>query len=202
LKIFINNFLFFHFTVYDAQLANQQRAVHLEQGSSPYDIESLPSYTLVSGLPSYDAAIEQLKTSKSSSQPAKVHRPSIIKLFNFENEREEQKYRFTISSATLDGAEEPVPAYAEALKLSVKVPADDPGSHARISSKLLASVPSYEEALYQFQQHQKIPLLGENRSHSVDGSASYTEHPVPRYCPHHSKLLRDDESSGSGRTNC
>jgi uncharacterized short protein YbdD (DUF466 family) len=188
--------------VYDAQIANQQRTVHLEHGSSPYDIESLPSYTLVSGLPSYDAAIEQLKTSKTSTQPVKVHRPSIIKLFNFENEREEQKYRFTISSATLDGAEEPAPAYSEVHKLSVKVPDEDPSVHSGISSKLLVSVPSYEEALYQFQQHQKVPLLGEHRSISVDSSTSYTEHPVPRYCPHHRKLVGDDAGSGSSRTNC
>lgn len=55
------------------------------------DHDSLPSYTLVSGLPSYDDALEQMKsklnhkttTTNSSSQK----RPSLTKLFNFDNEK-------------------------------------------------------------------------------------------------------------------
>jgi uncharacterized short protein YbdD (DUF466 family) len=163
----------------------------------------------VSGLPSYDAAIEQIKTDRNNpNNNAKVHRPSIIKLFNFENEREEQKYRFTISSATLDGAEnstrldEPVPNFSEVVKLTVKVPAEET-VHPGISAKLLNSVPSYEEALYQLQHHQKVPLLGERRSISIDNSSinrnaiSYTEYPVTRYCLHHSKQVQSSSISNS-----
>uniref|UniRef100_A0A182MXT8 Uncharacterized protein n=1 Tax=Anopheles dirus TaxID=7168 RepID=A0A182MXT8_9DIPT len=48
----------------------------------PYDAESLPSYTIVSGLPSYQDAIEQLKQKQMKYyEPVKVHRPSVIKLF-------------------------------------------------------------------------------------------------------------------------
>ncbi|XP_053680320.1 protein commissureless 2 homolog [Anopheles nili] len=48
----------------------------------PYDVESLPSYTIVSGLPSYQDAIEQLKQKQLKYyEPVKVHRPSVMKLF-------------------------------------------------------------------------------------------------------------------------
>ncbi|XP_052860332.1 protein commissureless 2 homolog [Anopheles cruzii] len=48
----------------------------------PYDVESLPSYTIVSGLPSYQDAIEQLKQKQMKYyEPVKVHRPSVMKLF-------------------------------------------------------------------------------------------------------------------------
>lgn len=32
-----------------------------ERGECPYDVESLPSYTLVTGLPTYEEALEQLR---------------------------------------------------------------------------------------------------------------------------------------------
>ncbi|XP_058118933.1 protein commissureless 2 homolog [Anopheles ziemanni] len=48
----------------------------------PYDVESLPSYTIVSGLPSYQDAIEQLKQKRLKYyEPVRVHRPSVMKLF-------------------------------------------------------------------------------------------------------------------------
>uniref|UniRef100_A0A182PKW3 Uncharacterized protein n=1 Tax=Anopheles epiroticus TaxID=199890 RepID=A0A182PKW3_9DIPT len=48
----------------------------------PYDAESLPSYTIVSGLPSYQDAIEQLKQKQMKFyEPVKVHRPTVMKLF-------------------------------------------------------------------------------------------------------------------------
>uniref|UniRef100_A0A182J601 Uncharacterized protein n=1 Tax=Anopheles atroparvus TaxID=41427 RepID=A0A182J601_ANOAO len=48
----------------------------------PYDVESLPSYTIVSGLPSYQDAIEQLKQKQMKYyEPIRVHRPSVMKLF-------------------------------------------------------------------------------------------------------------------------
>ncbi|XP_055621624.1 protein commissureless 2 homolog isoform X2 [Toxorhynchites rutilus septentrionalis] len=60
----------------------------------PYDVESLPSYTIVSGLPSYNDAIEQLKQRQQQQQqqkyagyePVKVHRPSVIKLFESQSQ--------------------------------------------------------------------------------------------------------------------
>lgn len=47
-----------------------------------YDTESLPSYTLVSGLPSYDDALDcYRKTQTVSTTP----RPSLMRLFSFDN---------------------------------------------------------------------------------------------------------------------
>ncbi|XP_055596647.1 protein commissureless 2 homolog [Uranotaenia lowii] len=72
----------------------------------PYDVESLPSYTIVSGLPSYNDAIEQLKQKQqqhkvpSSCESVKVHRPSVIKLFESQSQDlgavklEEVRYNF------------------------------------------------------------------------------------------------------------
>lgn len=48
---------------------------------SAYDSESLPSYTLVSGLPSYDDALECYRKAQVSGTP----RPSLMKLFSFDN---------------------------------------------------------------------------------------------------------------------
>lgn len=65
----------------------------------PYDVESLPSYTIVSGLPSYNDAIEQLKQKQQQQQqqrsnggyePVKVHHvathASVIKLFESQSQ--------------------------------------------------------------------------------------------------------------------
>ncbi|XP_049546183.1 protein commissureless 2 homolog [Anopheles darlingi] len=73
----------------------------------PYDVESLPSYTIVSGLPSYQDAIEQLKQKQMKYyEPIKVHRPSVMKLFESQDllmtspnipsasKREEIRYTF------------------------------------------------------------------------------------------------------------
>lgn len=49
---------------------------------SAYDSESLPSYTLVSGLPSYDDALDCYRKAQVSTSS---HRPSIMKLFSFDN---------------------------------------------------------------------------------------------------------------------
>lgn len=54
------------------------------------DHDSLPSYTLVSGLPSYDDALEQMKSklnNHKSSQTSSQKRPSLTKLFNFDHEK-------------------------------------------------------------------------------------------------------------------
>lgn len=61
----------------------------------PYDVESLPSYTIVSGLPSYNDAIEQLKQKQlqrslgggyAGYEPVKVQHASVIKLFESQSQ--------------------------------------------------------------------------------------------------------------------
>lgn len=49
---------------------------HVEAGC--YDTESLPSYTVVAGLPSYEEAIEQLKqcSQEGDASPSSPHTPS------------------------------------------------------------------------------------------------------------------------------
>lgn len=77
----------------------------------PYDVESLPSYTIVSGLPSYNDAIEQLKQKQQQKyagyEPIKVHRPSVIKLFESQSQDllggaklEEIRYNFVSNRST------------------------------------------------------------------------------------------------------
>lgn len=51
------------------------------------DHDSLPSYTLVSGLPSYDDALEQMKSKLNRSNNNSQKRPSLSKLFNFETDK-------------------------------------------------------------------------------------------------------------------
>lgn len=82
----------------------------------PYDVESLPSYTIVSGLPSYNDAIEQLKQKQqqyAGYEPVKVHRPSVIKLFESQSQDllagtaklEEIRYNFVSNRPTSVGVE-------------------------------------------------------------------------------------------------
>lgn len=62
----------------------------------PYDVESLPSYTIVSGLPSYSDAIEQLKQKQlqrslggggyAGYEPVKLQHASVIKLFESQSQ--------------------------------------------------------------------------------------------------------------------
>lgn len=48
-----------------------------------YDTDSLPSYTLVSGLPSYDDALEFYRSTQLAAPT--ISRPSLMKLFSFES---------------------------------------------------------------------------------------------------------------------
>ncbi|EAT41069.1 AAEL007250-PA [Aedes aegypti] len=79
----------------------------------PYDVESLPSYTIVSGLPSYNDAIEQLKQKQQQKspgghlEPVKLQRPSVIKLFESQSQDllagaklEEIRYNFANNLTT------------------------------------------------------------------------------------------------------
>lgn len=81
-------------------------------------MESLPSYTIVSGLPSYNDAIEQLKqkqqqkSSMANLEPVKIHRPSVIRLFESQSQDllagaklEEIRYNFASNRTTSVGSE-------------------------------------------------------------------------------------------------
>ena len=81
----------------------------------PYDVESLPSYTIVSGLPSYNEVLEQLKQKSSpNSDVVKIHRPSVIKLFEAQSQMllnsspkvEEIKYNFSSQKSMEDSEAE------------------------------------------------------------------------------------------------
>ncbi|XP_050092366.1 protein commissureless 2 homolog [Anopheles aquasalis] len=90
----------------------------------PYDVESLPSYTIVSGLPSYQDAIEQLKQKQMKYyEPIKVHRPSVMKLFepqdllmtspNIPSASKREEIRYTFANrplSTIEMGTEALPA--------------------------------------------------------------------------------------------
>ncbi|XP_055536618.1 protein commissureless 2 homolog [Wyeomyia smithii] len=93
--------------------ARSQTLSNIEVETPPlYDVESLPSYTIVSGLPSYNDAIEQLKQKQQQKyttyEPVKVNRPSVIKLFESQSQdlvpggdkHEEIRYNFLNSRST------------------------------------------------------------------------------------------------------
>lgn len=61
--------LYHKFQQWKAQILQSRNSSTLENGNS--EAESLPSYTIVSGLPSYDEALEQLKKVKELSKNAK-----------------------------------------------------------------------------------------------------------------------------------
>ncbi|XP_018319601.1 protein commissureless 2 homolog isoform X2 [Agrilus planipennis] len=74
------------YLIIKAAVIQARNAANVEAGSN-YESESLPSYTVVSGLPTYDEALEQLKKMKeklrtdsrvvdSNPQPCTTHVPS------------------------------------------------------------------------------------------------------------------------------
>lgn len=66
---------------FQSAVASLDNSVESGATQSAYDTESLPSYTLVSGLPSYDDALDCYRKAQVSS----TARPSIMKLFSFDN---------------------------------------------------------------------------------------------------------------------
>lgn len=87
-----------------------------------YDTDSLPSYTLVSGLPSYDDALECYRKVQGSTSA----RPSLMKLFSFDNQLmssqvkdvspgELQQVVVVVDNLTKDG----LPSYQEAASAVV-----------------------------------------------------------------------------------
>ncbi|XP_018319600.1 protein commissureless 2 homolog isoform X1 [Agrilus planipennis] len=78
--------LYHKFQQWKRHIIQARNAANVEAGSN-YESESLPSYTVVSGLPTYDEALEQLKKMKeklrtdsrvvdSNPQPCTTHVPS------------------------------------------------------------------------------------------------------------------------------
>ncbi|KAF5307744.1 hypothetical protein FQR65_LT06615 [Abscondita terminalis] len=61
--------LYHKFQQWKTQILQPRNGVNVENGNS--EAESLPSYTIVSGLPSYAEALEQLKKVKEMTKPTK-----------------------------------------------------------------------------------------------------------------------------------
>ncbi|XP_019931063.2 protein commissureless 2 homolog [Aedes albopictus] len=113
----------------------------------PYDVESLPSYTIVSGLPSYNDAIEQLKQKQQQKstgghlEPVKVQRPSVIKLFESQSQDllagaklEEIRYNFA-SNLTTSVVSENSPEVT---------PTTSSGSSTAVNATTVAVVPNFK----------------------------------------------------------
>lgn len=107
---FINWFFFFLFT---------DHAGHLPEGNNDplnrrfdIDIESLPSYTIVSGLPTYDDALEEFRKAGIILTPKSV---PIIKIFEADSNREstDTADNASISSGCTCGASGNAPGIIE-----------------------------------------------------------------------------------------
>lgn len=87
---------------------------------SAYDTESLPSYTLVSGLPSYDDALDCYRKTEVSASS----RPSIMKLFAFDNPLLGSQLKESAASPDLQQVvvvdnKEGLPSYQESMVMVV-----------------------------------------------------------------------------------
>lgn len=137
----------------------------------------MPSYTLVSGLPSYDDALESFRYPNTAS----TTRPSIIKLFAFEPNPKGQDY----GPQKDKGVMEEAPSYDDAV-----------GGHQMARKVLQCRVPSYEEATRaprlcvnlprsliagrELAQLHKVPSAGDVSSQSTISSSPTRHNSLPR----------------------
>ncbi|GAB0092052.1 hypothetical protein DMENIID0001_070030 [Sergentomyia squamirostris] len=117
----------------DVHQSHQGGNDNLEAGLHHFDSDSLPSYTLVSGLPSYDDALESFRYPSTAS----TTRPSIIKLFAFDPDPATTKGLDYGAAPRKDYTvhHEEVPSYDDAVT-----------DHKTARKTLQCRVPSYEEA--------------------------------------------------------
>ncbi|XP_017786464.1 PREDICTED: uncharacterized protein LOC108569428 [Nicrophorus vespilloides] len=93
--------LYHKFQQWKRSVIEARQAAEMEGGFHP-DLDTLPSYTIASGLPSYEEALEQLKKVKEMTKPRKsnnenngatsaprlsVHRLSVTELFQLYRSR-------------------------------------------------------------------------------------------------------------------
>lgn len=123
---------------------NIQQSNDIESVKLSIDDDDLPSYTLVSGLPSYDAALEQLQRSSASNSCLLMY-PSVFKIFTT-NEKQDVFPGSVVSSSNEANSTTSsphqyhtvvavVPSYQEATSKSSEAKCDE------------AAAPSYQEAL-------------------------------------------------------
>uniref|UniRef100_A0A7G3AEN0 Putative conserved plasma membrane protein n=1 Tax=Lutzomyia longipalpis TaxID=7200 RepID=A0A7G3AEN0_LUTLO len=171
-------FLYHKFLQWKTSLhqSHQSGNDNLEAGLHHFDSDSLPSYTLVSGLPSYDDAIESFRYPNTAS----TTRPSIIKLFAFEPNPEGTKVVDYGPHKDYRSVMEEAPSY------------DDAVTHQAARKVLQCRVPSYEEATRaprlcvnlprslianrELAQLHKVPSAGDVSGGSSDGSETPTRH--------------------------
>uniref|UniRef100_A0A6B2EIX6 Uncharacterized protein n=1 Tax=Phlebotomus kandelakii TaxID=1109342 RepID=A0A6B2EIX6_9DIPT len=125
-------FLYHKFLQWKTSLHQSHQGANdnLEAGLHHFDSDSLPSYTLVSGLPSYDDALESFRYPNTAS----TTRPSIIKLFAFDPDPATAK-ALDYAQKDYRNVHEEAPSY------------DDAVSGHQVARKVLqCRVPSYEEA--------------------------------------------------------
>lgn len=82
---------------------------HGQPGTTNLDLETLPNYTLVSGLPTYDDALEQLRMN-SSTNHLLINHQTLMKLFGSVKEKSNGK---DIAQRSADSQ---VPTYDDAIR--------------------------------------------------------------------------------------
>lgn len=83
---------------------------HSTGGTPNMDLETLPNYTLVSGLPTYDDALEQLRMN-SSANHLLINHQTLMKIFGTVKE----KTSTTSEKESEQRSESPVPTYDDAV---------------------------------------------------------------------------------------
>ncbi|XP_059607962.1 protein commissureless 2 homolog [Phlebotomus argentipes] len=172
-------FLYHKFLQWKTSLHQSHQGANdnLEAGLHHFDSDSLPSYTLVSGLPSYDDALESFRYPNSAS----TARPSIIKLFAFEPDPAPAKALDYGPHKDYRGVHEEAPSYDDAVS-----------DHQTARKVLQCRVPSYEEATRaprlcvnlpraliagrELAQLHKVPSAGDVSGHTPDSPGAAARH--------------------------
>lgn len=133
-------FLLFLFSVALARAtALASQTTNLSHYESDHD--SLPSYTLVSGLPSYDDALEQMKTKITRPTNCQSKRPSLTRLFHFEHEKSNLEITNYLAPKYEDAAATSAPSYEVSVILPQKTASEKAAKPAYTSMQPITDYP-------------------------------------------------------------
>ncbi|XP_013111984.1 protein commissureless 2 [Stomoxys calcitrans] len=130
------------------------------------DIEDpVPEYTLVSGLPSYEAALELLR---KNPQSCLIVHPSVFEIFN-SKEKPNESPNSPPGSSPNNGSDRVTPSEASTPLLSEAI-------HKSPSALIMASLPSYQESMAAGISH-----ASHHQPHSLTSISLVHEKPVQIY---------------------
>lgn len=130
-------------------------------GAMNNDLECLPNYTLVSGLPSYDDALEQIRL--RSTNHLLINHQTIMKIFgSIKDKPKKQK------------PEIPVPSYEDSIRSQPNSTSDGPADLSSNQSSLLSTT---NTANHRFKCTIVVPPIT-NALEQTDGEPSSIQSPV------------------------